>query len=125
MKLCLDIIPQEIIVQYNLLNIALDGWVYCDIKKGMYGLPHAGKISNDRLFKHLQPHGYVPVKHTPGLWKHHTRNITFTLVVDDFGIKYTDLGDVAHLQTALQEQYEITTDTTNSLYCGLTIAWNY
>ena len=91
----------------------------------MYGLPHAGKISNDRLVKHLQPHGYAPVTHTPGLCKHHTRNITFTQVVDDFGIKYTSLADVTHLQNALHEQCEITTDMTISLYCGLTLAWNY
>ena len=85
MKLHLDIIPEEILSQYNLWDIAVDGWVYCEINKGMYGLPHAGKIANDRLVKHLQPHWYAPVTHTPGLWKHHTRNITFTLVVDDFG----------------------------------------
>ena len=125
MKLRLGIIPEEILSQYNLRDIAVVGWVYCEIKKGMYGLPHAGKISNDRLVKHLQPHGYAPVTHTPGLWKHHTRNITFTLMVDDFGIKYTNLEDVTHLQNALHQQYEIITDMTGSLYCGLTLAWNY
>ena len=46
-------------------------------------------------------------------------------MVDDFGIKYTNLADVTHLQNALYEQYEITTDMTGSLYCGLTLAWNY
>ena len=94
MKLRLDIIPDEIIEQYNLLDIAEDGWVYCEIKKGMYGLPHAGKIANERLMHHLKPYGYAPVKHTPGLWAHATRNIMFTLVVDDFGIKYTNAADL-------------------------------
>ena len=51
MKLRLDIIPEEILSQYNFRDIAVDGWVYCEIKKGMYGLPHAGKIANDRLVK--------------------------------------------------------------------------
>ena len=61
----------------------------------------------------VHEHGYAPVTHTTGLWKHHTRNITFTLVVDDFGIKYTNLDDVTHLQNALHQQYKITTDTTD------------
>ena len=91
----------------------------------MYGLPHAGKIANDRLQQHLAPYGYHPVRHTPGLWKHNSRPISFTLVVDDFGIKYTNIADVHHLHNALRKQYEITTDMTGTLYCGLTLAWDY
>ena len=53
MKLRLNIIPEEILSQYNLQDVSVDGWVYCEIKKGMYGLPHTGKITNDRLVKHL------------------------------------------------------------------------
>ena len=55
----------------------------------MYGLPQAGHIANDQLVTFLAPHGYHPVPITPGLWKHDTRDLFFTLVVDDFGIKYT------------------------------------
>ena len=101
MKLKLSIIPLEIIDQYNLRAIEDDGWVYCEIKKGMYGLPHAGKIANDRLQQHLAPYGYHPVRHTPGLWKHNSRPISFTLVVDDFGIKYANIADVHHLHNEL------------------------
>jgi len=125
LKLRLDIIPDEIIQQYDLLSIAEDGWVYVEIQKGMYGLPHAGKIANERLMRHLRPHGYVPVKHTPGLWKHTTRPVSFTLVVDDFGIKYTNIADVHHLHAALKQQYDITTDPTGALYCGLKLDWDY
>ena len=125
MKLRLAIIPDEIIKQYNLLDIAVDGWVYCEIKKGMYGLPHAGKIANERLTKHLAPFGYTPSQTTPGLWKHNTRQLTFTLVVDDFGIKSTNPADVDHLLSALRQQYEITHDATGAIYCGLTLEWNY
>ena len=123
MKLRLAIIPNEIIQQYNLLDV--DGWLYYEIKKGVYGLPHAGKIANDRLTKHLAPFGYIPSTTTPGLWTHTSRPIQFTLVVDDFGIKSIDPADVQHLLSALREQYEITHDPTGSLYCGLTLAWNY
>jgi hypothetical protein len=40
MQLCLDIIPEEIILAYNLCNIVdPDGWVYIEVRKGMYSLP--------------------------------------------------------------------------------------
>ena len=34
MKLKLDIIPDKITQQYKLLDITVDGWIYCEIKKG-------------------------------------------------------------------------------------------
>ncbi len=45
----------------------------------------------------MAPFGYHECKNTQGLWYHKTRNITFTLVVDDFGVKYVDKTDVKHL----------------------------
>ena len=32
--------------------------------------------------------GTTKANYVPGLWKHDTRPIQFTLVVDDFGVKY-------------------------------------
>ena len=58
------------------------------IMKGMYGLPQAGVLANELFEKHLNQHGYTQSKMVPGLWKHKTRPIQFTLVVDDFGVKY-------------------------------------
>jgi len=76
----------------------------------MYGLPQARKISNDQLQQFLLPHGYHPCLFTPGLWQHDTRDIHFTLVVDDFAIQYTNRDDVMHLLTALHNHYQITED---------------
>ena len=44
MKLPLDIIPEEIIQQYNLKNLAHKGFVYMETQKVMYGIPQAGKL---------------------------------------------------------------------------------
>ena len=89
MKLNIHIIPQEIIDKYALDKILDDnGWVYLEVVKGMYGLEQAGIISNMELTKHLEKFGYHSVRHTPGLWKHNTREKIFTLVVDDLAIKY-------------------------------------
>ena len=86
MKLPLEIIPQEIIQQYKLINLAHKGFVYMEIQKCMYGLPQAGKFSNDKLKLHLAKFGYESAPITPGLWRHQTRLLQFSLVVDDIGI---------------------------------------
>jgi hypothetical protein len=58
MRLCLDIIPEEIILAYNLRNIVNpDGWVYIEIRKGMCGLPQAGILANKLLEQRLSARG--------------------------------------------------------------------
>ena len=84
MRLLINIIPKEIIVQHHLRDIADDGHVYIEIQKGMLGLKQAGHIANNRLVQHLSFHEYAPIKHTASLWKHKTNSATFALVVDDF-----------------------------------------
>ena len=69
-----------------------DEWVNVKIVRGMNGLPEAGEISNNNLKKRLDMAGYYSSKFTPGLWRHVWRPITFTLVVDDFIIKFE--GDI-------------------------------
>ena len=89
MQIHLKEIPHEVVVEYYLLPISnLSGYVYIEIREGMYGLKKSGIIAYKRLFRNLQPHGYAPVAHTPGLWTQATLPITFTLTVDDFGIKF-------------------------------------
>eukprot|EP00804_Cyclotella_cryptica_P014411 CCRYP_004761-RA/>CCRYP_004761-RA protein AED:0.45 eAED:0.51 QI:0/-1/0/1/-1/0/1/0/126 len=100
-KLC-DI-PEEIIQEYRLLEKATPyGWVYICCTRGMYGLPQAGSLVRDLLEKRLNEAGYYQSAIIPGLWKHTARPIQFTLVVDDFGIKYTSLNDANHLIDTLK-----------------------
>ena len=96
-----------------------------EIRNGMPGLKQAGKVANDRLITHLQKYGYSPCARTPALWKHATRPVTFTLCVDDFGIKYVGTENVEHLIRALRDMYTITVDWQGALYLGLTIKWDY
>ena len=88
MKMSMDLIPDEFADAYGLHEKAKDGYVYMEIRKGMYGLPQAGILANKLLKKRLAKKGYYEMPHTPGLWKHIWRPIMFSLVVDDFGIKY-------------------------------------
>jgi len=126
MRLRLDVIPNEIIVAYNLRDIVTpDGWVYIAIHKGMYGLPQAGILANQLLERRLSVKGYYQCQHTPGLWRHVWRSITFCLVVDDFGIKFTNKADFEHLKSALEEHYTVAIDYTGSLFCGIKLSWDY
>ena len=70
MRLPIALLPQEIIDQYHLQDKVHNGYVYVEIRKGMYGLPQAGIIANKKLKLHLAKHGYHPTAHTPGLWTH-------------------------------------------------------
>jgi hypothetical protein len=67
MKMLLSRFPEEIIQKYNLNALAIDGWVYNEIRKGMYGLGQAGLLANQLLQTRLAPFGYFPARHTPGL----------------------------------------------------------
>jgi hypothetical protein len=82
-------IPKEIILEYKIKDIVdSDGSIDLAAVQGMYGLPRAGLIANELLEKRLNKNGYFQSKFVPALWDHRTCPISFTLVVDDFGIKY-------------------------------------
>ncbi|KAL7464467.1 hypothetical protein ACHAXS_004801, partial [Conticribra weissflogii] len=69
----IDIIPNHIIKQYKLCKLVKNGYVYMEIRWGIYGLPQAGILANKLLKKILKPHGYYEVPDTPGLFNHITR----------------------------------------------------
>jgi hypothetical protein len=118
-------IPKAIIDHYGLAAIAINSFVYCEINKGMYGLPQSGILANDDLIIHLEKDGYVPSAHTPGLFTHKTRPISFCLVVDNFGVKYVGEEHARHLIEVLQRKYTITIDWSGELYVGLHLNWDY
>ena len=121
-----DILPQDIIIQYELQSIlADDGFIYMEVHGGIYGLPQAGRLAHDDLVKHLAPYNYAPVQHTPGLWTHKSNGITFALDIEDFGIKYSSEEQLQHLIDALRMKYTITVDMSGSLYIGVSLKWNY
>ena len=91
----------------------------------MYGLPQAGILANKLLTKRIARHGYYPCTHTPGLWRHHWRPITFAQVVDDFGVKIKGKEHGEHLIQALKKDYEVTVDWGGKIFCGIYLDWQY
>jgi hypothetical protein len=91
----------------------------------MYGLPQAGIIAQELLEKRLIIAGYKQSKLTQGYWTHDWHPISFTLVVDNVGVKYINKDDVTHLLDVLQKDYETDTDWEGTRYLGLTLDWDY
>jgi hypothetical protein len=122
-------LPDDIIARYNLEQYfvpskdgnSVNDFVVVEITKGIYGLPQAGRLAQEKLVKHLTTQGYHQCANAPCLFRHETRDVMFTLVVDDFLIKYGLDEDVEHLFATLRQLYEITTDITASKYVGITI----
>ncbi len=106
-------------------NKIYNGHIYLEIRRAVWGLPQAGILANKLLKKRLTPHGYHECKQTSGLWKHTTWPISFTLVVDSFGVKYTRKEDINYLIKVIKEKYELTKDWDGDLYCGICLKWDY
>ena len=82
-------LPKDVIEQYSLkYKKTSEGYIYVDIRKGMYSLPQSGLLAQELMEQRLQKQGYTQSKVTPGFWTHAWQPISFTLVVDDFSVKY-------------------------------------
>jgi hypothetical protein len=124
MKMLFSRFPEEIVQKYNLNALAVDGWVYIEIRKGMYGLKQAGLLASQLLQTRFAPFGYYPARQTPGLWLHRTRPISFTLVVENFTVKYVGKQHAEHLWDAFLRTYELIMDWTATVYFGMTLKWD-
>ena len=97
---------------------------YFNITKTMSGLPQSGFYSQQELIAVLSDHGYVETR-TPMLFRHISRSITFTLVVDDFAVKYDSPSDLDHLLSCLHTKYALKTHRTGPSYTYLGYTIDY
>ena len=113
--------PDDVIEEYNLKeNTTKDGFLYVEVQKGMYGFQKAGLLSQILLEERLKKQGYEQSKITPVFWKHKGRPICFTLVADDFEVKYVGKEHTIHLITVHKEHYAISEDWEGKKYVGIT-----
>jgi hypothetical protein len=125
MRMLLSRFREEILNKYNLTALAVNDWVYMEIRKGIYVLKQAGLLAKQLLQKRLSPFGYYPAHHTTGMWLHKTRPIAFSLIVDDFTFKYVGKQHADHLRDALLRSYELTTGWEGKLYSDMSLKWDY
>jgi hypothetical protein len=125
MKMPITLFPPWIITQYKLLKKVVQGYIFLQMWKVVWGLLQAGILTNKLLCKRLAPFGYFECLNTPGLWKHESCAISITLIVNDFVVKYEHKEDVDHLIAAIKSKYKILTkDWTGKLYCGIKLQWD-
>ena len=121
MRIPAKYLPAGSVEQYQLKFLNVNMYYMVEIRKGIYGLPQAGIITNKRLQTHLYQHGYFTCPHTPGLYKYKILDTTFKFVVDDFGIKYTSKANALHLIHCLRSLYTVTIDWSGFLYIGINL----
>ncbi len=119
MKMPLNLSTEWIVRQCNLCQHALQGFIYLEMQQVVWGLPQACILANKGLCRKLAPFGYYKSTHTTGLWHHKTQPITFTLVVDNFGINYVNKDNVEHLIARIEKDSSLTKDWTGDLYCEI------
>ena len=128
LKIYLDRYPPHLLSELGLDPFTQkdkDGklFVYADIIKTVAGLPQSGLLSQLRLISHLNSCGYYETS-TPMLFRHETRDITFVLTVDDFGVKYEHLSDYTHLVDSLSLLYQVTVEPVGKQYLGFDINYD-
>jgi hypothetical protein len=91
----------------------------------MYGLPQAGILAHRLLEQRLNEQGYQQSQVTLGLWKHLLRPISFTLWVNNFGVKYVGQEHAKHLLQVLNMHYKCSQHWDSKKYLGMDINWDY
>ena len=97
----------------------------------MYGLPQVGILAQKLLEERRNTAGYHQSQHIPGLWMHEWRPVCFTLVVNDFGVKYVEEEHAQHLLDVVKQYYKVTddlgTEKQGSKFIGITLEfeWDY
>jgi hypothetical protein len=125
MKIPLTLFPAWIVEQYDLTKQALNRYVHLEMKRAVWELLQAGILANKCLRCKLAPFGYNESTNTSGLQCNKTRLITFTLVVNNFGVKYVNKENVNHLISSIKKYHSLTKDWTRNLYCGIQLDWDY
>ena len=114
-------IPEATMKKHKLHALVHNDAVVMKLNKGIYGLKQAGRLAQLRLISHLADNGYFPAANSTCLFKHVTNGTIFTLVVDDFGVKYNTKADAMHLLDTLEKLYKIKTNWAGDHYIGFDI----
>ena len=102
-----------------------DGYVHTEVHVSMHEFSQIGMLAHKDLKQQLASHSYTPVTFILGLWTYESHWISFTLVVNDFGIKYTSLSSLNHLLNVLKTFCTITTNMNSNLYICVSLQWKW
>jgi hypothetical protein len=114
-------IPKAVLAFYLLEPFLHQDALYCVVLKTHYGLPQAGALSQQRLFAHLQCHGYYQLFHAPSLFRNRDGSVRFALVVDDFAVVWSSKTAMDHFLHTLRKLYTVKVDSKGLKYLGMSI----
>jgi hypothetical protein len=124
MRIRLDQLAPATVEKYGLEALAKNGSVLHKVVKGIYGHPEAGRLWQETLIREcLTPAGFKALPSSPCLFANKDKTVVFSLVVDDFFIKYRSRLEAEPLLTALRALYTITVDEQANKYLGLKLDW--
>jgi hypothetical protein len=123
MVLNLDEIPQEIIDEYNIQDYISPGdtKVYVEVTGALYGMKQAGYLANKDIVTHLANNGYTQCPNTACLFRHIKDDIEFSLITDDFGVRYGSKPAADKLLEVMSRKYKMTHDWAGAKYAGFDI----
>jgi hypothetical protein len=116
--------PERVVKFYNLAQFVNSKAIYFSVHRTHYGLPQAGALSQQRLFKHLEKNGYIQYPSTPSFFRNHDGSIRFSLVVDDFAILWTKRQSIDHFIATLRQLYSVKINWEGTKYIGMNIDIN-
>ena len=91
----------------------------------MYDLPQLDILAQKLLEIRINDQDYFQSTLVPGLWKHRRRPVQFTLVVDNFGVKYVGEEHAQHLVYTIKGHYDIETNWKGDKFIGIKLDWDY
>ena len=123
MRIPLSHFTQEDMIKYDINKFIKPNakTVLTEVNGNLYGLVNASLVAQKNLIELLNQNDFYETD-TAQLYKHKFKNIEFTLIVDDFGVKYNDKVDAEFLHHILLSRYEkVKVDWSGELYLGMSI----
>ena len=112
--------------RYNLNPFIHSKSVVFEVTGNMPGHPAAGRLAKSELVAVLKRGGYHEHPDVPCLFESPLTKLSFTLLTDDFGIKYTDISHVDALKDCLTRAgYKFTFDPEGAVYNGMRLQFDY
>ena len=113
------------IADFSLHPYVSENKILFEVNGSMYGHPAAGRIAQTEFKALVKAHDYYEHPDVPCLFLHRTRPTSFTLIVDDLGIKIFSENDLQHLIDTIKTKWDVKVDRTGAKYNGIRLLWDY
>ena len=126
MRMPMKMFPEHTIQQYNLRNHVKNGLVYVKLRRAIDMVSPSRKTSQQLTDFFPQTRRVFWGQAYAMIMEARDTANSIHLCSWWFWIKYVGKEHAAHLLSILERNYPaVSTDWTESLYCGITLKWNY